>query len=236
LRPALWCGVAQPNAGVVSMEVPRIPRAPLIKTTGYQPPQGAEVLLPFPPRIMPVRHVRSTVLLASIEGVRQAGRLEDYRRLVPVAHHQALFESVAGSWLPVEAGRAHYLACDQLGIPTIQQVQMGARTAERTGESMVGTVMRLAKQAGATPVLYFTQFQRLWARAYDGGAIAVYKTGPKDARLDVISFSLCESPFYRNALRGWVQGLAALFSTRVYLREAPQPDGADSVAYVAQWV
>jgi len=218
------------------MELPRIPRAPLTKTIGYQPPQGAEVLLPFPARIVPLRHVRSTVLLASIEGVRRAGRFDGYRRLVPVEHHQALFESVAGSWLSVEAGRAHYLACDQLGFSPSEQVQMGGRTAERTGESMVGTVIRLAKQAGATPVLYFTQLQRLWARAYDGGGIAVYKTGPKDARLDVISFSLCESPFYRNALRGWVQGLAALFSTRVYLREAPQPDGPHSVSAIAQWV
>ena len=143
---------------------------------------------------------------------------------------------MAGTWLSAEAGRAHYLACDQLAIPLNEQVQMGHRTAERAGESMVGTVMRLARQAGATPVLYFTQLQRLWARAYDGGGIAVYKTGPKDARLDVICFSLFESPFYRNALRGWVQGLAALFSTRVYLREAPQPDGPDSASYVAQWV
>jgi hypothetical protein len=218
------------------MEPPGIPCARFIKTVGYQPPQGAEVLLPLPDRILPVTHVRSTVLLASIEGVRQSGRFDAYRRLVPAQHHQALFESVAGAWLPVEAGRAHYLACDKLGVSPSEQVQMGHRTAERAGESMVGTVMRLAKQAGATPVLYFTQLQRLWARAYDGGGIAVYKTGPKDARLDVVSFSLCESPFYRNALRGWVQGLAALFSTRVYLREAPQPAGSNSVSYIAQWV
>jgi hypothetical protein len=213
----------------------KLRRASFIEMDGYQPPHGAEVLLPLPPRILPLRHVRSTVLLASVAGVRQAGRIDDYRRLVPAEHHQALFESVAGSWISMETGRAHYRACDQLGFLQSEQLRMGHRTAERAGESMVGTIIRLAKQAGATPVLYFTQFHRLWARAYDGGGVAVYKTGPKDARLDVISFPLCEIPFYRNALRGWVQGLAALFATRVYLREAPQPDGPDSLSYIAQW-
>jgi hypothetical protein len=202
----------------------------------YRPPPGAEVLLPAPPLIPPLRHVRSTVLLASVEGVRQAGRIDDYKRLVAAEHHPALFESVAGIWLPAETGRAHYCACEQLGFRPSEQMQMGHRTAERTGESMVGTIIRLAKQGGATPELYFSQFQRLWARAYDGGATPVYKTGPKDARLDVIAFPLCEIPFYRNALRGWVQGLAGLFCTRVYLREGPQPYGTDSVSYLAQWV
>jgi hypothetical protein len=207
-----------------------------IEMYGYQPPRGAEVLVAAPAHIPPLLNVRSTVLRASVEGVRLAGRLDDYKRLVPEQHHPALFESVAGIWLPVDTGLAHYRACEQLGFRASEVMQMGHRTAQRAGESMVGTIIRLAKQAGATPELYFTQFPRLWARAYDGGATPVYKTGPKDCRLDVLSFPLCAIPFYRSALRGWVQGLASLFCTRIYLREGPQPAGPDSVAYLAQWV
>jgi hypothetical protein len=195
-----------------------------------------EVVLDFPTRVSPLRNVKSTVLLASIEGVRRAGRFDEYASFVPKEHRAPLFESIAGTWLSVDTAAAHYAACDALRFSALEQAVMGRSTANQVGESMVGTVSRLAQQVGATPLLYFAQFQRLWARAYDGGGIAVYRTGPKDARLELISFSLCTSVHYRNALRGWVEGLGSLFCSRLFLRELPQPHGPQSMALRAQWV
>ncbi len=108
--------------------------------------------------------------------------------------------------------------------------------SERIGVATVGTAIHLAKRAGATPWIVLPHFQRFWMRAYDGGGIAAYKVGPKDARIDLVRFSLCEVPFYRRALTGWVEGIFALFCTRVFVKERPPPDGPHSMSLRAQWV
>jgi hypothetical protein len=200
------------------------------------PPAGAETILALPTRIEPVRNVRSTVVIASVDNVKASGRFDDYLKRIPAKYQQALFETVAASWVPADAVKAHYAACDALGYSAAAQNAMGRRSLERVGETLVGTAFKIAKQAGATPWLVFPQFQRFWMRGYDGGAVAVYKVGPKDARLDLVGFSLCEIPFYRRVLAGWVEGITALFCTRVFVRERPQPDGPHSLSLRAQWV
>jgi hypothetical protein len=199
------------------------------------PPAGAEVTLELPARIDPLRNVRSTVIIASVDNVKTMGRFDEYKRHVPPQHHATLFESVAGLWVPIDAAAAHYRACDALRLTAAEQMVMGRRSLERVGQTMVGTAFRLARTAGATPWIFFPHMQRFWLRAYDGGGIATYKVGPKDARLDLVGFSLCEVPFYRRALCGWVEGIVALFCARVFVKERPAPDGPHSMSIRAQW-
>jgi hypothetical protein len=199
-------------------------------------PAKAELVLAYPTPTEPVRHVRSTLLIASIDNVRADHRFDEYAALVPRQYHQALFESVAGVWLPLDAALAHYRACDALQLAESTAVGYGKKTVERVGQSMVGTVLRMAKQAGTTPWSFYPLVQRFWMRGYDGGGIAIYRMGPKDARLDLVQSALCESPFYRRALRGWLTGLTLLFCRTLYLQEMGQHDGSHSVAYRAQWV
>jgi hypothetical protein len=183
-----------------------------------------------------MRHVRSTIVIAGLDNVKLVGRLDDYRKHLPSKHQAALLEATAASWIPLDAALAHYRACDALHLPASEQIAFGRRTLERVGETMVGTAIRMAKRAGATPWLFFPQLQRFWMRGYDGGGVAAYKVGPKDARLDLVSFALCEVPFYRRALAGWVEGIIALFCTRVFVRERSAPDGPHSMSLRAQWV
>jgi hypothetical protein len=197
---------------------------------------GVETVLAFPKRVDPLANVRSTILIASLNNIKSAGHYDTYIRHLPGEHRRELLEQVVGTWTPVEAALAHYTACDALGLSEHTATAFGRQTVERIGTSLVGTGIRMAKQAGATPWTFCPHVQRFWARGYDGGGIAVYKLGPKDARFDLIQFSLCASAFYRSALGGWLGGLLQLFCTTLYLHEMRAPRGRDSASYRAQWV
>jgi hypothetical protein len=177
-----------------------------------------ETVLPFPDRIVPVRHARSTVLLGSIASIRESGRFERYAASIVPEHRDALLQAVAGTWIRVEVARSHYSACDSLGLSPEQEVDLGRGIFRRTGDTMFGTVIRLAKGAGATPWTLLPQLQRFWERGYDGGGLCVQKLGPKEARIELVQCSIVESRYFRNAVRGLVGCILQLFCTRVYGR------------------
>ena len=76
----------------------------------------ADVILPFPARIAPARHARSTLIIASIASLRQRGHFEEYERALAPEHKETLLGAVAATWIPLDATFAHYAACDSLGI------------------------------------------------------------------------------------------------------------------------
>jgi hypothetical protein len=192
-------------------------------------------VLAFPEPIKPVTKVRSTFVIGSIDTMRAAGQYDAYARLLADADRETLLNAVPATWLPVSVATTHYAACDRLGIPAAEASRRGRAALERLGGLVYGTAVGMAKQAGATPWTVLPALQRFWNRAYDGGGIAVYRSGPKDARIDLVSCALCQVPYYRHALGGLLEGLTALFCTKLYLREMTQPRGADSVSFRAQW-
>jgi hypothetical protein len=201
----------------------------------YVPPRS-EVVLAFPEPIKPLGKVRSTFVIGSIDTMKGAGQYEAYVAHLAAEHRDALLGAVPATWLPVDVATAHYRACNALGLAPSEAARRGGAALERLGGLVYGTALQMAKQAGATPWTVLPALQRFWSRAYDGGGIAVYKVGPKDARVDLVSCGLCQVPYYRHALAGLLQGLIALFCGTLYFQEAPrQPAGPDSVSYRAQW-
>jgi hypothetical protein len=199
-------------------------------------PSGGEVILDFPVPCPPVRHMRSTLIVGSIAAIRAAGHFGAYEAALEPVHRDALIHSVAGIWIPIDVTRAHYRACDSLGLSPEAAATLGRSTFDRTGGTMFGTILRLAKGAGVTPWTLLPQLQRFWDRGNDGGGIRAVKLGPKEARLELIQCPLCEHPYYRHALRGLLQGVLELFCKRAYMQELPPPRRAkDSVAHRAQW-
>lgn len=195
-----------------------------------------ETVLAFREGATPPRKLRSTIVIASIDGLRRAQLFAEYQRHLAGSARVLLLESVAGEWMPIEVGMAHYKACDCLGLGAAAQFELGRDASARIGESFVGTASRLARQVGATPFAFFGQLHRFWDRAYDGGGLGLFRLGPKDAEFELVDFPLCASAFYRNALRGWAFGLASLFCSRLFVRELAQPRGPHSMALRAQWV
>jgi hypothetical protein len=194
-----------------------------------------EVILPFPSPIVAARHARSTILLGSIASIRDLGRFDDYAALLPPAARDVLLGAVAGAWIPIDVALAHYEACDGLNLPVDQQIANGRRTFDRTRQTLLGTLVRMAKAGGMTPWTVSPYFQRFWDRGYDGGGIRVTKTGPKEARLELVSFPLNDSRYYRHALRGLLTGVTDLFCTKSYVTERTRARPPGTVTFRLQW-
>lgn len=199
-------------------------------------PTGApETVLAFPIPCPPVRHARSTILLGSMASLREAGHFETYVAALEAEHRDPLLQTVAGVWLPVEVARAHYRACEALSLSTEAEFELGRVVFKKTGDTMFGTVIRLAKGAGVTPWTLLPHLNRFWERGYDGGGIRVQKLGPKEARIELVHCSLADSRYFRNAVRGLFGAVIQLFCSRAYIQELPGPRQAGAMALRAQW-
>ncbi len=198
-------------------------------------PNAPEVVLAFPATCVPVRHARSTILLGSIGAVRQAGHFDRYAAALPAEHRGELLEAIAGTWIAVEVAHSHYRACESLGLSTDEEVELGRAVFERTGDTMFGTVLRLAKGAGVTPWTVLPHLQRFWERGYDGGGLSVRRLGPKEARIDLAQCSLAEARYFRHAIRGLLLTVLQLFCTRAYMQEIAGSRQNGCMSLRAQW-
>ena len=184
--------------------------------------------------VQPLRRVRSTLVLASIESVRRGGRFDDYERALPAEHKESLLKAVAATWIPLEIARVHYAACDSLDLPPDTIAEMGRGVFDRIRGTLLGTTVRMARGAGVTPWTVLPHLQRFWDRAYQGGGLSVIKVGPKEARGEVVQARLCDSIYFRHALRGLLVGVLELFCQKAYVSLLPVRASA-SIAYQMQW-
>jgi hypothetical protein len=185
--------------------------------------------------ITPARHARSTVMISTITTLREAGKFDDYMKLLDPAHRDALLQAVAGTWIPMNSVMAHYAACDALDFRHEQQFANGRAVFDKTRGTLLGTVVRMAKEAGVTPWTVLPYFQRFWERGYDGGGVAIWKTGPKEVRLEIVQVPMLDSTYYRNALRGLVTAVIELFCRKAYVVERPGVRAHGATVMRAQW-
>lgn len=199
------------------------------------PNAAGEIILSMPTPVVPARHMRSTLLIASINTLRTLGRFDDYAAHLSPEHKEMLLTAIAGTWVPMDVAMAHYDACETLGLPIDQQVANGRVVFDKTSGTLLGTAIRMAREAGITPWSVFPYFQRFWERGYDGGGLAVYKAGPKEAVFEVVSVRLLESRYFRNALRGLTGAMTELFCRKAYVTEKPGQRAPSSVTVRVQW-
>lgn len=185
--------------------------------------------------VVPVTQVRSTLIASSLLAIRERGHLDGYLEKLPVELHATVLESVAGVWLPVGVAMAHYHAADGLGLPVRDQFEIGRTVAERVQQSVLGTLTRLAKGAGVTPWIGLAQHQRLCDRMLQGGASAVYRLGPKEARIEIYGVPIVRFPYFRNGWRGLIAGSGELFATKIYVTELVQLTTASSMVLRVAW-
>ncbi|HEY3819232.1 MAG TPA: hypothetical protein VGL81_18815 [Polyangiaceae bacterium] len=199
-----------------------------------------ELLVPLPaPRatLPTATHVRSTLVLSSHQSLRSRGLFERYAAGLDEAHRPAILEAVAGVWLPMDVGVAHYRACDALGLPSEEQARMGRDVNARVQGSVLGLVARTAREAGLTPWVVLGSLGRLWQRTFDGGGgVEVRKTGPKDARAELVGLPLLEIAYFRHAFRGVFEGGLQPISQRAYVREESDEGTPTSAVFRVQWV
>ena len=197
-----------------------------------------ELIIPFAhraPRVHAVEAIRSTLITSSLAALRDRGHYERYLAALPLEKHEAVLSSIAGQWLPIHLGIVHYEACESLRLPAEEQEAIGADVATRVQGTFLGTLVRAARGAGVTPWLGFKQYARLWARLFRGGDVAVYKTGPKDARLEVVGLPLSRIGYFRAGFRGVNRATCALFSASVYVHDVPRLCTGTTLGFRMSW-
>ena len=199
-------------------------------------PAGATVVVPFPSPLAPLRSVKSTLLMASVAALRDTGHFDDYAAHLEPEFDEPLLRSIAGTWVPERAARAHYRACGALALSPQEQMAIGQRTGTGLTQHLTRVAGVVSRSAGVTPWWLFEQWNRFWARTFDGGGVSVIKLGPKEAEVVYARCSLLESPYFRSALRGVAVGLLGAVTQRSFMSEIPAAAQSDEVRYRFSWV
>src|SRR5712671_1498685 len=82
-------------------------------------------------RIANATEFRSTWITASQGTLKARGHRERYEALVAPEHRDVLLNIIAGEWLPMEVARAHYTACDRLGLASDELLEIGAEATRK---------------------------------------------------------------------------------------------------------
>jgi hypothetical protein len=197
-----------------------------------------EVVVPFPvprERLLPVSAVRSTLIASSLRTLRECGRFDAYLATLDPAWHEAILHAVAGVWLPIEAGLAHYTACDRLGFSVTQQLANGRAVGDRIQGTFLSSMVRAAKGVGTTPWSAVAYSGKLYSRLFEGGGICVTKLGPKEARVEIANNPLVSVSYFRNGLRGLYQVAIELFCSKAYVTDVPGGALERSCAMKISW-
>ena len=137
--------------------------------------------------------------------------------------------------MPEPLARKHYWACDALHLSTPEIFAIGADVGQKIRETFLGPLFRVAREAGTTPWLYFERTPRLFTRICLGGACAIYKLGPKEARAEWYGLPGLEIPYFKTAFRGAQKSIVELFCAKAYVSETKALRGGDW-AFKASWV
>ena len=186
--------------------------------------------------VEPVTQVRSTLIAASILSLRSRGHVDAYLRNLPERFHDDVLHAVAGMWLPLEVGLAHYRAAEALGLGGEEQSELGRGVAERIQNNLLGTLVRVAKGAGVTPWVGLEYLPKLWQRTVMGGGIAIYRLGPKEARVESHGMpELAELSYFRNAYRGMFASSGQLFCSKIYVHDLAHFTAQKVIGFRLAW-
>jgi hypothetical protein len=179
-------------------------------------------------------HVRGTLIVASLKALDQRGHLSRYLAALSDENRAAVQAIIATTWVAEPLALAHYTACDALGLPTHEAHAIGAEVGARIRATFLGTLLGAARAAGTTPWTYFESIPRVFSRVCMGGAVAIYRLGPKEARAEWYGLRGLGVPYFRAAFRGANQAIVELFCTKAYVSEARALRGGDW-AFRASW-
>jgi hypothetical protein len=184
-----------------------------------------------------VTHVRGTLLVASIETLKNAGHYERYLSLLAAPFREVLPFTLAHSWVPLELAMAHYGACDALALSEAELERIGELVATRFAETFLGTLLRATRNAGVdAPWIALRAQGRMWDRLYIGGHVRITRTGPKDALGEFQGLPLSQFPYFRSAYRAYYRGIAHMFVRTAYVQIARRRDApANTLTLTASW-
>ena len=207
--------------------------------SGTTLPPDVEWVTPLPPdrELAPVTHVRGTLLATSRDQVRAAGRFEEYEKHLPSQARVELDAAHVTTWFPIEIAHHHFAALDRVAITESQVKAMTEEVSRKLSGAFMQSVATTLRTSGLDPWSVVPFYSRVWRRLFVGGALAVAKLGPKDARVVIAGQPLIQHRYLRVGLsRHLVIGVEFLLAKRPYVREVALDPGAGRVEYLLQWV
>jgi hypothetical protein len=185
--------------------------------------------------VAPLRAINSSVVVASRSMLRDYDGFDAYLARLSPSARDALAATPAGIWMPVDLARAHFEACDALGLSEVARVEMARKIAARLHGPVFRVAFRLAGAAGATPLLLAAKSVKLWPERNQGGDILIVQTAPNQARVELLGYTLADIIFVRSLWRGTLEGNARLVMPRARVTELTAECTATKLVYAMSW-
>jgi hypothetical protein len=180
--------------------------------------------------------VRSTLLCSSVQALRARGLFDMYLAALPKPRHSEILSLIPGLWLPIDLAVAHYRACDSLALTPHEIESIGAEVAERIHHSFIGVVVKVSREADATPWNLMGHARRLRDLTWRGSDVAVFKLGPKEARFEWVGIPCAQSRYYKSSFQGFLRAHIELFSRKAYAVPLGVYCTEKALAYRCSWV
>jgi len=199
---------------------------------------GEEYVIPFvAPRssVHEVTLFRSTWVTSSIQALQKRSIYRAYTVQIAPADLEAITYCAPASWLDASLVVRHYEACDRLALPNDTVLEIGADVTQRVHASALALGRSVAAASNMTPWTILNRFDKLWARVAVGGAVAVAKLGPKEARVELLGFPVAGIRYNRVGTRGILRGMVGLFCNAVWVHELSALCTPTTLGYRIQW-
>lgn len=184
----------------------------------------------------PIAEVRSTLMVAGLNGLRRRGHIDRYFEVLDRAHRPTIESTIAGTWMPVDVVCAHYRAIDLLALSEEETDALVTAIGSSMRETTLHAIKSVAAGVGVSPWAVLGVFERAWCRMFRGGGYVVTRTGPKDALIRVVCPPLAEHRYFRTAFCGVLQVAMGLFSSKVYVRLLKETIKTSEFSVRAAWV
>ncbi|MEM1416887.1 MAG: DUF2378 family protein [Myxococcota bacterium] len=179
--------------------------------------------------------VRGTLLGSSITALRERGLYEAYLAALGESEREELVTLVPMSWIDIELALTHYRLVDRLVPDPEVQRAIGRSVGTRVQESYLKTLVRSLRVAGVVgPRRLLQRMPSIWSRVFEGGAVGVDQTGPKDVLLRVEGVPLFAVPYFGNACEGVFQVGLELITRKAFVRQVAVSE--DALSMGASWV
>jgi hypothetical protein len=202
-------------------------------------PPAEEIIVPFrtAEHLLGIAtHVRTTLLVSSLQSLRRRDRMDEYLEHLPAERHAAMQSMIAGQWVPMQLAVDHYQACQALRLTTAEMNLIGKEVGDRIEGTFLATMVRMAGRVGATPWTALLQSGRLYERIFrGGGGLSIVRVGPKEARAHLAGVPLAGITYFNVAMAGVFEVGAELFCSKAYAREVPGSRTPTRVALQIAW-